>query len=311
MARSCAIWMLRALALIALIGKPLCAAAPWIRLTSQDFDLYSNLSPRRSRAFLVKLEHAREALSHISIYAASGQQPIRVITFRSLAEYRPYAVDKGSTAYFLHSATRDYIVLAADSSDFSDMSTRAVHEYSHYVVHEQFPNLPRWLDEGLADVYSTIEEKDGRVQIGLPLDERLEWIRMDGLVYNLPTLFQLRQDKLSNSRGVSPRSSFYAESWILTHMLRFSPSYERHFDDFLYRLKDGASSNEALEAAFHKPEGEIEQDLVHYAEAECIRTSVFPVDRAPAPPAPRLWPLPPADASAVLQDLAAVVHRLP
>jgi hypothetical protein len=308
MARSCVRWALRIVFAIALIGGNSFSAEYWVRLSSPNFDLYSSLSKKRSTALLKRLENARLALAQLGIYASSNTQPIRVIAFRSQREYRPYSSDAGSTAFFLHSAQRDYIVIKADSDD---VYTPAVHEYAHYVLHQQFHHLPRWLDEGLADVYSTVQEKDGIVRVGLPLDDRLELLRMDGLAYGLPTLFQLEQKTLVNMRNMMPRSRFYAESWMLAHMLRLSPAYSPKFNDFMREMEQGATAQQALWNAFQKSEADVQQDLQRYVEAEHIPTSVMQMKEAPADLSHQAYPIGPADSSATLDDLLSALGRSP
>lgn len=304
MARSCATWTLRAVALIALVGNTAFAADSWIRLSNSHFDLYSDLPHDKAAILLTRLDQARQAMGHISAPIPPLEQPIRVIAFRDLEEYRQYSTDFASTAYFLHSKHRDYIVIGLNRIA---PYTPAVHEYIHFLIHQQHHQLPRWLDEGLADVYSTVEEKNGTVRIGLPLENRLEWLRMDGLAYNLSTLFQLRQSHLTNMSSISPRSRFYAESWILAHMLRCSPSYSPHFHEFIQELDNGASTQEALRVAFHKSEAEVQKDLARYLNAEKIPTHVMRVHESePASPF-AFAELDHTDSAAVLDDLILVL----
>src|SRR6185312_5827076 len=305
MARLCATWTFRVMAVIALIGNTAFAADSWIRLSNQNFDLYSDLSHEKAAILLTRLDQARQALGHISAPMPPLTQPIRVIAFRNLEEYRQYSTDSASTAYFLHSTHRDYIVIGLNRIE---PYTPVVHEYTHFLIHQQHHHLPRWLDEGLADVYSTVEEKNGAVRIGLPLENRLEWLRMDGLAYSLPTLFQFQQYHLKNMSSSSPRSRFYAESWILTHMLRFSPFYSPHFRGFISQLDNGASTQEALSAAFHKSEAEVQKDLTHYLKAEKIPTHVVPVRETQLASSFASAELDPIDSAAVLDDLLAVLR---
>jgi hypothetical protein len=304
MARLCATWTLRVMVLIALFGNAAFAADSWIRLSNQNFDLYSDLPHEKAAILLTRLDQARQALGNISAPIPTSAQPIRVIAFRDLDEYRQYSTDSVSTAYFLHSKHRDYIVIGLNRID---PYTPVVHEYTHFWIHQQHHHLPRWLDEGLADVYSTVEEKNGTVRIGLPLENRLEWLRMDGLAYSLPTLFQFQQYHLTSMSSISPRSRFYAESWILTHMLRFSPFYSPHFSEFIQQLDTGASTQEALSTAFHKSEAEVQKDLTHYLNAEKIPTHVLRAREPQLASSFASTELDPSDSAAVLDDLLATL----
>ena len=295
MTRSLTTSALRAIILLALTATAGFAAETWVRISSQNFDLYSDLPHNRAAALVARLETARQALGHFTVYATSNAQPIRVIAFSSLDQYRAYCADQASTAYFLHSAYRDYIVIGAGSYD---IYTPAVHEYAHFAIHQQFHHLPRWLDEGLADVYSTVQEKNGTIRLGLPLEERLEWLRMDGLAYGLPALFRM-----------APNSRFYAESWILTHMLRLSPPYSLRFNGFVDQLDHGSAESLAFPTVFHKSESEVQKDLTHYLKAERIPTSLLRLDEAAPHLSLQISPITPQSTVAILKDLRAVLGK--
>jgi hypothetical protein len=298
--------MVGTMLLALLLTSHLFAANPWIQLSSRNFNLYTDLPPDRATALIGRLETARQALAHFTVYAASNTKPIRVIAFRTLAQYRAYSADTASTAYFLHSAYRDYIVLDGAAPD---IYTPAVHEYAHFAIHQQFRRLPRWLDEGLADLYSTVREKEGTIRLGLPLEERLEWLRMDGLAYSLPVLFEFSQGSGRKTAGSTPRSRFYAESWILVHMLRLSPRYFPGFNDFVRALENGVSESEAFVTVFHKSELEVQTDLAHYLKSERIPTSLLRVDDPVRAQAYRVVAVSSEDVKPVLADLRAVLGK--
>jgi hypothetical protein len=297
---------LRAIVLLALAASVTLAAETWVRLSTQNFDLYTDLPADRAALLIARLETARQALGHFTVYATSNALPVRVIAFSSLDQYRAYCADLASTAYFLRSAYRDYIVIGTSSAD---IYTAAVHEYAHFAIHQQFHHLPRWFDEGLAEVYSTVQEKDGAIRLGLPLEERMEWLRMDGLAYDLPTLFRLQKYSDGNLRNITPNSRFYAESWILTHMLRFSPPYSSRFNDFARQLERGTPEQAAFPAVFQKSEHEVQEDLTRYLKAERIPTSLLRIDEAAPKPSLRPSLLTPQSVEAILNDLRSVLGK--
>lgn len=299
-------WVLRIVVSTALIGSNLFAAESWFRLCSPNFDLYSNLSEKRSVALLTRLENARMAFRHLTLYGGANTEPMRVVAFRSQREYRPYSSDPGASAYFLHSAQGDYIVIKADSED---ADTAAVHEYAHYVLHQQFHQLPRWLDEGLADLYSTAEEKDGIVRLGMPVEDRWDTVYFDGLAYELPALFELKQSDLVHLRRPALRSRFYAESWALVHMLRLSRGYYQGFDDFMLEIQEGATARQALWNVYHKSEVDVRKDLERYIDARAMPTEVSHVEESAFDSSYPAYSINPADPATTLSDLLTALGR--
>jgi hypothetical protein len=302
----CARWVSRIFISIALIGSHVFAAQPWLRLSSPNFELYTNMGEKRSGALLTRLENAHMALRHLTLYGGSNTQPMRVIAFRSQREYRPYSSDAGSAAYFLHSEQTDYIVLRAD---WDDAETAAVHEYAHYVLHQEFHHLPQWLDEGLADLFSTVQERDGVVRLGLRSEERWESVYWDGLAYDLPSLFQLKQRNLVDMRSTARRARFYAESWALVHMLRLSQDYYQGFDDFIREMQQGVSARQALLSVYHKSETDVRKDLEAYIEARSMPVETFHVEESAFDSTYQAYSIAPTDPSATLADLLMALHR--
>jgi hypothetical protein len=163
------------------------------------------------------------------------------------------------------------------------------------------------MDEGLADVYSTIEQRNGTIRLGLPVEGRLAFLRLDGLAFSLPVLFSPEQHAEHDLRSNAPRSRFYAESWILVHMLRFSPEYAAGFDELVKAMDRGTKESDAFSAIYKKSEMEVQRDLGKYLKAEWLPTRVLQVaETAPgneaAPEAARRQTV-----SDVLDDLSFAV----
>ena len=66
-------------------------------------------------------------------------------------------------AYYTGDEQHDYIVM-------SDLATErtpaAIHEYMHLLVRHSGLKMPLWLNEGFADVYSTLQPRGGQIVLG-------------------------------------------------------------------------------------------------------------------------------------------------
>jgi hypothetical protein len=111
--------------------------------------------------------------------------------------------------------------------------------------------VPVWLNEGLAEFYSTFALMDGgkRASIGLPIANHVLLLK-GSLRVSLPEL--LKADHSSPLYNEDSRvNDFYAESWALTHMLLLSqPSRVKELADYLEQVNNGADEKQAWEQIF-------------------------------------------------------------
>jgi hypothetical protein len=282
-----------------------------VRLTTSNFDLYSDLNRKQAAALLKQLEDTRRALDTSQLLPSHnsderGDSPLRVIAFRSDREFARYRSNDAASAYYLRANGREYIVLGAD---FSDAGRPIVHEYVHHLLHRRYRHLPLWLDEGLAEVYSTVREDQQRLRIGLPPEDRLDWLRMDGFAYDLPTLFSIRPTWFDNVKHLTPRTRFYAESWLLVHMLRFAPGYAGQFPAFLEDVEHGARVEAALQDRFGKTPAMVYEDLTRYLHSERMPTELLPNSGSAATPPVSGSSLSETQWDAVLSELRSALDQ--
>ena len=270
----------RCIVLAALSAQYLFASSAWLRLTTRHFDLYSSLNAKRSAALFESLENARRALELLQLAGPPAPSPLRVIAFGSSKEYAAFRLDRSSPGYYLHSPGRDYIVLAAGSLE---STVPVVHEYVHYLLHRRYKHLPLWLDEGLAEFYSTIEEKNGVVKVGLAPDAWLDSRPQKNLACTLPALFGTEQSPLAGGRQAAPNSRFYAQAWLLVHMLWLAPGYASRRENFLAAVEQGESPQNALLRIYGKSLETVENDLANYINASRFPMAI--VSRSPVRPA--------------------------
>jgi tetratricopeptide (TPR) repeat protein len=286
------------------IGQLLFGAEAWTRWTTPNFDFYSTLSRKQNVLLLRQLESARQGLIQLTIADTTGSLPLRVIAFRSQDEYGRYCSNVGSTAYYLHSNYRNYIVI---SEEASKSVAPEVHEYLHHVIHQRFSHLPLWLDEGIADVYSTLEVNESSLRLGLSLASRQRLLQINGLDYPTAMLWNMRPSYFSNVQHVSPRSSFYAESWLLVHMLKFSPGYAPQFNELLRDLDSGGDPQQVFLQLYNKTPEAVDRDLQNYLKSKRLPTQLLPVHKVDV--AFGSTKISPTETHAVLADLLSAMGR--
>ena len=232
--------------------------SPWWLAQNKHFEVYSHVSGQNARNLLDRFERLRVFWIDASIPGLSGLLtesgvPLRVVEFNSQAEYSEYRTHTAADAYYVSTDAGEYIVLPPAAS----LGVTA-HEYAHAMLHARALQLPDWLAEGLAEVFSTVRFTNSGFTFGGDLPSRADTLRRHP---RMPI-----SELLNGSGGESSRESreiagiFYAESWALADMLLSSPEYG-HLDRFFAALSAGGSAQKAFETVYRKPLNVVGQDL--------------------------------------------------
>jgi hypothetical protein len=177
--------MHRAIILL-LLGLPACALLraeeKWIKLSTSHFEMFTPNGEKRAKEALQQFEQVRtffrQATSKPGESSASETR-VRIVAFRGEKDYKPYRLSEGAAAFYLKNESHDYIVMG-DVEEEHFMA--AAHEYTHLVVEHAGFKFPVWLNEGLADVYSTLEARGDKTMVGRPIEGRLQVVRVAGFV---------------------------------------------------------------------------------------------------------------------------------
>jgi tetratricopeptide (TPR) repeat protein len=263
------------LALFALAGAVFAAtsfaAEPrWIRLESPNFEIYSTASEGSTRDTLKQFEQVRAFF--ISALPTKDEKPlpVRIVQFSSDKEYQPYRFNSSATAYYKSGEERDTIVMSHGGPESFPIS---IHEYVHLVMRHAGLKLPPWLNEGMAELYSTLQQVGNRVTVGGVIPGRLAEIQQKKWV---PLSVILGVDQNSPYFNEKNRvGRFYSESWALTHMLCLSIDYRPKWRDFVKAIVGGKSSTDALTSTYGKSITAIEEDLQLYVQGRNFRTLIY------------------------------------
>ena len=213
------------------------------------------MSARELRATATKFEGFHEALRRVlPSTTTSAPVPTVVIVFPNNAAFTPFKPQyqgkprEGVAGYAAAGLDVNYIAMLS-SEEFGE---RVIfHEYTHMIVANAVASVPLWLNEGLADFYSSFALMDNgrRAQIGRPIVEHLRLLN-GSLRVPLADLLKVERGSPLYNEG-NRASDFYAESWALTHMLlNGQPSRVNELTDYLRRVSGGAAEMQAWEQVF-------------------------------------------------------------
>jgi hypothetical protein len=194
------------------------------------------------------------------------------VAFSSEKEYKPYRLNSGAFAYYLRSRQRDYIVMQDISPEHYQV---AAHEYTHLIVEHLNLKLPVWLNEGLADIYSSLEPRGDRAMVGRALPDRMatllsqRWMDSNVLLRAGPNSPYYNENE--------KMTIFYAQSWALAHMLLLGEGYAAQFPKFLTAVSAGTAGSEAFRSVYGKSVEQVDRDLRSYVRRATLRAMVFDV----------------------------------
>ena len=287
-------------------GPPVPAAAPWIRVETPNFVVYGDAGESRVRDVAQEFERFREALGRvIPGTGTSAAVPTVVVVFgsdRAFAPYRPRYNGKPVAlgGYFLSSD--DMNIVALVDGDRDEALRRIFHEYVHLALGNVLHGLPLWLNEGLAEFYSTFEVQDNgrRALVGGLIPAHLQLLNQRGLL-PVGELIAVDKDSPDYNEG-ERRSIFYAQSWALVHMLA-SGATNRSAD--LARYARLTSAGTAPRAAWGQVFGgeDINRSLGRYIGQSVMNGAVYRFDTEIPKVAADVSGVTAGDAQAALADL--------
>jgi tetratricopeptide (TPR) repeat protein len=194
----------------------------WFEARTAHFNIYS-CGPTQEVALVGgRLEQFRDAYSMLAGVEAVSSPPIVAIAFpthEALEPFLPlYQGKPANLAAFFHRSSDENLIALYLSGQGAASLNSVYHEFTHLLLRHNALFWPLWLDEGMADVYSTFETAGGHsVRIGKPQDLYVRLLAKRPLM-PLHELFAVTNGSPEyNERD--RQGIFYAESWLLTHYL--------------------------------------------------------------------------------------------
>lgn len=198
-------------------------AAGWLSLTSPHFELLTDAGEKNGAQLLERLETVR----HVFLESIGGKAPalpIRVFQFQSERDFRKFEPRRTVRGFHQGAPDRDYIAVVGSGEE----SLRAIrHEYMHLLLAHGSATLPMWLEEGTAELYSTLDLRASGALFGAPIAGHVralnggpEWVPGEAF-FNAGRNAALLDH--SNQAGM-----FYAQAWALAHMLNFAGLARQH-----------------------------------------------------------------------------------
>ena len=254
-------------------AKPRLVTAPqtqdsWRSVRTNHLFVIGNADAEKLRQVATWLEFFHSSFARlVSRSVLDVSVPTTVIIFRDDASFTPYKpLYNGRPAnvsgFFQPGDEVNYIALSLDPGQGDPYST-AFHEYVHLHIRDNVPNAPVWLNEGLAELYGSLQFSGNEALLGAPINPYLNLLR-DHELLPLTTLFSIN----TNSPHYNEQDKsgiFYGESWALVHYLMLGErGRQEQFKGFLQKISRGDDVAKAIEDSFGLSLGVLEQELRTY-----------------------------------------------
>jgi tetratricopeptide (TPR) repeat protein len=233
----------------------------WIEVQTEHFRLLSNASQRTTYKIGARLEQLRQVLADKLRGSAESPLPTYIYVFKNEESFKPFKIGANGqpsnvAGYYLSTPFANY--MAIDASAGEAPFRTVYHEFVHYFIHINMPYIPLWLNEGLAEYYSTFRVEGSRAQVGLPIEEHRYWLAQHKRL-PLTQLFMMDTDSPDYQEGAR-QGTFYAESWALAHYLTTIPG-DKRWDKLLDEFRKGARAEDAFRVAYAMDLVALEKEL--------------------------------------------------
>lgn len=268
-----------------LLAGGLSAADHWIRLRSDHFEVYTPAGERSGKQAVAHFEQGHGFFKNNMRLEFDESTPVRVILFKSDEDARTYGIREGVAAYYLPGAERDTIVMRRGAMDAFHV---AVHEFVHLLVRRspEGKKVPVWLNEGFAELFSTLTPMGNKLQVGQFIPGRMLALETDRWL-DLDTLLAV-DHKSPHYRDKKHAGVFYAQSWLLTHMLFLSDKYRPQFNQLHAAIIAGTPPRDAFQNVYRKDLLEVSDDLLQYRKSNLIKVAMFEGRLAKSAEAPQI-----------------------
>ncbi|MGE0708454.1 MAG: DUF1570 domain-containing protein [Planctomycetota bacterium] len=236
---------------------------PWERTYTAETEHYrvkTDISQARCQEYARELEAIRR--SYQGFFAedeAARARKATVLIFDTEEGFQSYAElttdDRVESLLGCYLARYDQLLLYEDKDDATLEETRRVlyHEAFHQFIYPLIPELPYWVNEGLAEYFSSTRIADGRaVERGAALPARLRDLRRYAAQNKgtLPLRGLMRETPSEFYSG--PVAVKYAQAWSLVHyFLHGAPEPDAaRFRAYLRLLLAGAPPARAHQEAW-------------------------------------------------------------
>ena len=210
---------------VAVLAQARDKAENWIEVRSPHFRIVTDSNEKQGRQIAGQFERMR-SLVHVAFpqLQVDYGRPLVVLAVRDKREFQTLEPEnllgKGAlqlNGLFVRTTEMNSVLMRLDAEGSNPYAV-VYHEYTH-LMFSKAPNIPLWLDEGMAQFYENTELYEKSAALGGANSRHVSLLLQNP---QLPLRALFAVDETSPYyREKEKGSMFYAESWALVHYLLF------------------------------------------------------------------------------------------
>lgn len=235
----------------------------WSAVQGEGFEIMTDSQPTAAVRVAQRLDRMRQIFG-----ARNGVLPLRVALLGSeslFASLRPSVTVGG---FFQTSADQDWIVVRWGQADSERAAT---HEMVHAFLEHSGPRRPLWLEEGLAEFYSTMSIDGQIATIGAPVEAHVRSLNRNAWLGERE-FFEAQPDSAMREEG-SRVGRFYSQSWALVHYLLTTPGVREKAPELMEALARGETFSKACVRILGQRQGLLLESARRAVERRQFRTA--------------------------------------
>lgn len=261
---------------------PLAWGEVWLKVVAPQFILYSSGKSDEALRVAREFQQFIAALEEVRQIDTKTLPPLTIVMFskdRDFEAFRPLRPDgKPGDASGFFSRQDGWAVFGFAGKELdADVRHTVFHEGVHWFLSGSKFQNPLWIEEGLAEVFSTFAVAQNRRKWGTPIFghikifERMQPMPMKELA------------KISRSDPVFNETRhtglFYAESWAFVHFLLFGEHNRGQtlLEDYVTACQSGISPDEAAKSVFKLDYRGMDRALDHYLNGGKYIVALYPL----------------------------------
>jgi Tfp pilus assembly protein PilF len=266
-------------------------AATWCHLETPRFAVVSQLNERDTLAWAKEFFEFTQALQDLSHIDEQLRPQLTLVLFAREKDFRGYTplLPDGSrrnvSGFF---AKRDRWAIAGLCGQLDDQDTRHTlfHEGVHWFMSPMEQYVPLWMEEGLAEVFSTFSVEKGKARWGEAIGDHVLLLNTTSPMPIAKLVLVSPGDRLLNED--SRVGVFYAQSWALVHYLLFGEHAGSRtvLNDYLKALQQPGMPDEIFRNIFGVDYAGMDRRFADY-----LRDGKYFINNRPVTNENAAWPV--------------------
>jgi tetratricopeptide (TPR) repeat protein len=268
------------------LRSPAAEPSPWLEIHSTHFTVITDAGEKKGKEVALRFEQMRAIFAVMLMRERlNDSEPLTILAFKNDKNYFQIApLHQGNPiaapGFFLPGDDQNFFVLNL----FEPESWRAVtHDLAHLLLNYNYPAVPGWFDEGVAEYFSSIQLDDKNFDLGADPElhdlytvDLLENVKeahnppksltelLGGQVWlALPDLLTMKHDTSNYLEGTH-HTLYYAQSWITVHYLLHEKKLPETGTYFDLVENQHVSVEEAIQQAYGMSAAEFDQAVKIY-----------------------------------------------